>query len=54
MTAVWGAAAILERFFGSTHIVLQQNTGENGRIVIDKDRNEIFFHDGGIIMIPVK
>ena len=32
MTAVWGAAAILEKFFGSTHIVHQQNIGRNGRI----------------------
>ena len=33
----------MEKFFGSTHIVHQQNIGGNGRIVIDKGRNEIFF-----------
>ena len=43
MTAVWGAAAILEKFFGSTPIVHPQNIGGNGRIVIDKGRNEVFF-----------
>jgi hypothetical protein len=34
---------ILEKFFGNTHIVHPQNIGVNGRIVIDKGRNEIFF-----------
>lgn len=43
MTAVWGAAAILEKFFGNMHIVHQRNIGGNGRILIDKGRNEIFF-----------
>ena len=43
MSAVWGVAVILERFFENTHIVHPQNIGENGRIVIDKGRNEIFF-----------
>ena len=43
MTAVWGVAVILEKLFVSTHIVHQQNIGENGRIVINKGINEIFF-----------
>ena len=43
MSAVWGVAVILERFFENTHIVHPQNIGENGRIVIDKGRKEIFF-----------
>ena len=43
MAVVWGAAAILERFFGSMHIARRQNIEENGRIVIDKGRNEIVF-----------
>ena len=43
MIAVWGAVAILEKFFGNMHIVHPQNIGGNGRIVIDKGRNEIFF-----------
>ena len=40
MSAVWGVAVILERFFENTHIVHPQNIGENGRIVIDKGRKE--------------
>ena len=43
MSAIWGVAVILERFFENTHIVHPQNIGENGRIVIDKGRKEIFF-----------
>ena len=43
MSAGWGVAVILERFFENTHIVHPQNIGENGRIVIDKGRKEIFF-----------
>ena len=43
MSAVWGVVVILERFFENTHIVHPQNIGENGRIVIDKGRKEIFF-----------
>jgi len=54
MSAVWGVAVILERFFENTHIVHPQNIGENGRIVIDKGRKEIFFYSFCIIMIPVK
>lgn len=42
MTAVWGVVAILEKFFGNMHIGHLQNIGGNGRIVIDKGRNEIF------------
>lgn len=42
MSAVWGVAAILEKFFGSMHIVPRRNIGENGRIMIDKGRNAIF------------
>lgn len=33
----------MEKFFGNMHIVHLQNIGENGRIVIDKGRKEIFF-----------
>ena len=54
MTAVWGAAATLAKCFGNTLIVPPQNIGGNGRIVIDKGRNEIFFYAACIIMIPVK
>ena len=43
MSAVWGAAVILEKFFGNMHIVHLQNIGENGRIVVDKGRKEMFF-----------
>ncbi len=43
MSAVWGVAVILERFFENTHIVHPQNIGENGRIVIGNGRKEIFF-----------
>ena len=39
MPAVWGAAAILERFFGTTRAVRLWNIGENGRIVIYRGRN---------------
>lgn len=42
MTVVWGAAVILEKFFGNIHIVHPQNIEGNGRIVIDKGRNKIF------------
>ena len=43
MSAVWGAAVILEKFFGNTHIVHLSNIGKNGRIMIGNGGKEIFF-----------
>ena len=43
MSAVWGVAVILERFFENTHIVHLENIESNGRIVIGNGRKEIFF-----------
>ena len=43
MSAVWGVAVVLEKFFGNMHIVHLQNIEKNGRIVICNGGKEIFF-----------